>query len=83
MCHPTLVLISFVLVVVGALNWGIIAVQPDSKGLVEAVFPRKEAEKDKASMGERAVYALVALAALLLVYVKLTRTGAKGSRSSN
>lgn len=84
MCHPTLVLISLVLVIVGALNWGIIAVHPKSKGLVEAVFPRKDDEADKASPGERVVYALVALAALVLIYAKVvgSKKGTKSSRSS-
>lgn len=76
MCHPVLVLIAFVLVIVGSLNWGLIAVQPESNGLVAAVFPRKDDNPDEASMGERVVYALVALSALLLVYVCLTKKGA-------
>lgn len=81
MCHPTLLLVSFVLVIVGALNWGLIAVMPDSKGLVEAAFSRKENEKNKASMGERVVYGLVGLAALVLVYAKVMDK--KGRKSSS
>ncbi len=82
MCHPTIVLIAFVLVIVGALNWGLIAVQPDSKGLVEAVFPREEGKKNKASMGERVVYGLVAISALVLVYAKVVMKSRRASSSS-
>lgn len=80
MYHPTLILVSSVLVIIGALNWGVIALQPDSKGLVESVFPNKNG---KASNLARLVYGLVALSALLLVYVKFTTGKKGGSRSSS
>lgn len=58
--------VAFVLVIVGALNWGLVGIA--SFDLVAAIF-------GDMSMIARVVYSLVGLSAIYMVIVALTKSG--------
>jgi uncharacterized membrane protein YuzA (DUF378 family) len=68
MNHPkgTLYLVAYVLVIIGALNWGAVAL--NGTNLVTAASSAVLSDDYANRMVVRSVYALVALSALYLVY---------------
>ena len=63
MCWNILCIISLILVIVGALNWGIVAINPDYN-LVEKISMKNKTV-------ERVIYGLVALGGLTLVIMMI------------